>query len=184
MSSSETILSVRNLSVALPKGADRKFAVEDANLEVHRREIVCVIGESGSGKSVLSAAVMGAVPPPLRVASGSVQLQGEEVTTASASRLRELRGSKVAMIFQEPMAALNPAIPIGRQLEEVFELHAPQMGREERARIGVLGRREDALDPALLDDAALLHDADPVGDLAHDAEVVGDEQHGHAEPAL
>src|SRR4051812_6491773 len=131
----ETILTVRNLSVALPRGADRKFAVEDANLEVNRREIVCVIGESGSGKSVLSAAVMGAVPPPLRIAKGaSGGVQGEGITTASESRLRALRGAKVAMIFQEPMAALNPAIPIGRQLEEVFELHAPEMGGEERRR--------------------------------------------------
>ena len=93
--SAETILTVRNLSVALPRGADRKFAVEDANLEVNRREIVCVIGESGSGKSVLSAAVMGAVPPPLRIAKGSsVVVQGEEITTASESRLRALRGAR------------------------------------------------------------------------------------------
>ena len=84
---------------------------------------------------MLSAAVMGAVPPPLRIAKGSsVVVQGEEITTASKSRLRALRGAKVAMIFQEPMAALNPAIPIGLQLEEVFELHAPKMGGEERRR--------------------------------------------------
>jgi peptide/nickel transport system ATP-binding protein len=129
---SETILSVRDLSVALPKGADRPYAVEGASIEVHKREIVCVVGESGSGKSVLSSAVMGAVPAGLRIAKGSIRLQGEEITTASPSRLRALRGSKVAYIFQEPMAALNPAIPVGRQLEEVFELHAPELSRAER----------------------------------------------------
>ena len=129
---SETILSVRDLSVALPKGADRPYAVEGASIEVHKREIVCVVGESGSGKSVLSSAVMGAVPAGLRIAKGSIKLQGEEITTASPSRLRALRGSKVAYIFQEPMAALNPAIPVGRQLEEVFELHAPELSRAER----------------------------------------------------
>jgi peptide/nickel transport system ATP-binding protein len=130
----ETILSVRGLSVALPRGADRRFAVEDASIEVRRAEIVCVVGESGSGKSVLSSAVMGAVPPPLRIVSGSVVIQGEDIARASAARLRQIRGSKAAYIFQEPMAALNPAIPVGRQLEEVFELHAPSMSASDRRR--------------------------------------------------
>jgi peptide/nickel transport system ATP-binding protein len=128
----ETILSVRDLSVALPRGADRKFAVEGASIEVRRAEILCIVGESGSGKSVLSSAVMGAVAHPLRIASGSIEIQGEDIARASPARLRQIRGSKAAYIFQEPMAALNPAIPVGRQLEEVFELHAPAMGASER----------------------------------------------------
>ena len=122
---SQPILRVRDLSVLLPRGADRRFAVEGVSLEIARAEILCVVGESGSGKSVLSAAVMGDVSRGLTLAPGStIELAGEDIGTASPARLRHLRGSKVAMIFQEPMASLNPGMVVGRQVEEVLELHA------------------------------------------------------------
>ena len=130
---SQPILRVRDLSVLLPKRADRRFAVEGVSLEIARAEILCVVGESGSGKSVLSAAVMGDVSRGLTLAPGStIELAGEDIGTASPARLRHLRGSKVAMIFQEPMASLNPGMVVGRQVEEVLELHAPQMSAQQR----------------------------------------------------
>jgi len=127
------IIAVEHVSIALPRGADRRFAVEDVSLEVRRGEILCVVGESGSGKSVLSAALMGALPRGLRLDSGRVMLHGEEdLAHAAPRRLRSLRGREIAMIFQEPMAALNPAFPVGQQIEEMFAIHAPAMPAAER----------------------------------------------------
>jgi peptide/nickel transport system ATP-binding protein len=127
------IIAVEHLSITLPRGADRRFAVEDVSLEVRRGEILCVVGESGSGKSVLSAALMGALPRGLCLDSGRVMFRGaEDLARASQRRLRTLRGREIAMIFQEPMAALNPAFPVGRQIEEMFAIHAPAMPAAER----------------------------------------------------
>ncbi|MFI5014649.1 MAG: dipeptide ABC transporter ATP-binding protein [Hyphomicrobiales bacterium] len=118
------ILSVAGLSVVLPKGADRIFAVEDASFDLAEGEILCIVGESGSGKSVLSSAIMGAPPEGLRVTSGSILFRGDDVVRMSEAKLRKLRGNRIAMVFQEPVAALNPAIKVGEQVEEVFKLHS------------------------------------------------------------
>jgi len=131
----EPILAVEGLRVALPKGADRPFAVDDVSFTLKPGEILCVVGESGSGKSVLSSAVMGAPPSGLKVAGGSVRLGGRELMGQSERAWQAIRGKEIAMIFQEPMASLNPAVRVGRQIEEVFELHAdwPRAKRQERA---------------------------------------------------
>ena len=126
------ILSVTGLTVALPKGADRALAVDDASLELRKGEILCVVGESGSGKSALSGAIMGAPAPGLRVSGGSVRLRGKELTRLSERAWCRIRGNRIAMIFQEPMAALNPAMPVGQQIMEVFELHARKTALTER----------------------------------------------------
>jgi peptide/nickel transport system ATP-binding protein len=123
----DPVLKIERLSVSLPRGGDRPFAVQDLSLEVRRGEVVCIVGESGSGKSVTAAAVMGLLPKgQLGITSGSVRLVGEELTRASGARLRALRGSRMSMIFQEPMTALNPVHPVGRQIEEVLRCHAWQ----------------------------------------------------------
>jgi peptide/nickel transport system ATP-binding protein len=134
---SEPILAVEGLTVALPKGADRALAVDNASLELGRGEILCIVGESGSGKSALSGAIMGAPAPGLTVVGGSVRLAGQELTRLSERAWCRIRGNRIAMIFQEPVAALNPAIPVGMQIMEVFELHA---------RMSVAARRERALE--------------------------------------
>ena len=126
------ILSVAGLTVALPKGADRALAVDDVSLELRKGEILCVVGESGSGKSALSGAIMGAPAPGLRVCGGSVRLRGKELTRLSERAWCRIRGNRIAMIFQEPMAALNPAMPVGQQIMEVFELHARKTALTER----------------------------------------------------
>jgi peptide/nickel transport system ATP-binding protein len=141
------ILAVEGLSIALPKGADRAFAVEDASLELRRGEILCVVGESGSGKSALSGAIMGAVAPGLKVVAGSVRLKGQELTKLSERAWCRIRGNRIAMIFQEPMASLNPAVPVGLQIMEVFELHANLSVAERRERALALIRSMQLPDP-------------------------------------
>ncbi len=145
---SETpILSVEGLHVALPKGADRPYAVEDVSLTLRRREILCIVGESGSGKSVLASAIMGAPAKGLRVAKGRITLGGEDVARLSERALRRIRGNRVAMIFQEPHAALNPAIRVGKQIEEVFALHSKIPAAERRERALALIRSMHLPDP-------------------------------------
>ncbi|RJE88115.1 dipeptide ABC transporter ATP-binding protein [Paracoccus onubensis] len=132
----QPILHVRDLSVALPKGADRPFAVEGVTLEVNPAEILCIVGESGSGKSVLTATLMGAAPRGLRVARGQALMSDEDLLRVSERRWRDIRGKDIGMIFQEPMASLNPALTVAQQIEEVFELHSdlPRAERQRRAR--------------------------------------------------
>ncbi len=129
------VLEVRGLTVSLPPGADRRFAVEGIDLDVRPREIVCIVGESGSGKSVTAFSIMGLLPRnALQPVAGSIRLQGEDVLTASRARLRELRGNRMAMIFQEPMTALNPVLTVSQQIREVYEWHRNAPSRAERDR--------------------------------------------------
>jgi peptide/nickel transport system ATP-binding protein len=129
------VLEIRNLTVKLPDGADRRHAVEDVSLTVRPRETVCIVGESGSGKSVTSSAVMGLLPPRvLTVESGQILLAGRDITRASLAELRALRGNRMAMIFQEPMTALNPLMRIGDQIAEVLSFHVAGMERVETDR--------------------------------------------------
>lgn len=130
--SQQQVLRVENLSIELPAGADRSHAVQGISLDVRKGEILCVIGESGSGKSVLSAAIMGDYAKGLRHSEGVIDFLGDDICRMDENVLRQLRGNRIAMIFQEPMAALNPAIRIGQQVEEIFDIHAPQMPAAER----------------------------------------------------
>ena len=139
---SETILSVENLSVSLPPGSDRPFAVEDVTLDVRRGEILCVVGESGSGKSVLANAIMGYLARGLRFSSGRIAFGDLDLSRLPEKRLRALRGRALAMVFQEPMASLNPTTAIGEQIAEVFAIHAPAMEAAER-RTAALGLLRD-----------------------------------------
>ena len=117
------VLDVRGLSVALPRDAERKFAVEDLTFTVHPREIVCLVGESGSGKSVSAFTVMGLLPKTLHPVAGQVLLEGEDLLKATPRRLRALRCARMSMIFQEPMTALNPVMTCGQQIDEVLGEH-------------------------------------------------------------
>ncbi len=130
------VLDVRGLSVTLPRGADRKYAVEDVSFAVGRGEIVCVVGESGSGKSVTAQTVMGLIPrKELTPVAGEALLQGEDLLKKSDAELRGLRGVKMAMIFQEPMTALNPVMRVGDQIGEMLEIHTRMSAAEIRARV-------------------------------------------------
>ena len=119
----EPVLRVQDLSIPLPGGADRRFAVEGVTLDVRPGEVHCVVGESGSGKSMLASAVMGLLPRGLRPSGGKIMFEEADLLQASAQSLRSLRGRKVSMIFQEPMTALNPCFRVGNQLREALNAH-------------------------------------------------------------
>lgn len=129
------LLEITDLHVGLPAGGQRAFAVESANLHLDANEILCVVGESGSGKSLTARAIMGLLPKPhVHIAKGQVKFQGEDLAAASEARLRQIRGSEISMIFQEPMTALNPVMTIGSQIDEVFRFHEKMPGSERRSR--------------------------------------------------
>src|SRR5436190_303664 len=128
------VLELKGLTVQLPRGSDRAHAIEKITLSVGAGEIVWVVGESGSGSSVTAQAVMGLLPRELAASAGEARLQGEDVLRASPSRLRDLRGTRMAMIFQEPMTALNPVMRVGDQIAEVLEIHTQLSEPDRRQR--------------------------------------------------
>jgi peptide/nickel transport system ATP-binding protein len=132
--STTPLLSLRNLTIALPQGADRPYAVEDVSYDVKRGEILCVVGESGSGKSMAANAVMGLLPKGVRPVGGEALFDGQDLLTLTEKQHRELRGLRIGMIFQEPMTALNPLMRVGAQISEVFEAHGQLNNRERQAK--------------------------------------------------
>jgi len=125
----ETLLAIENLSLALPVGADRAFAVDDVSLTVEADEVVCLVGESGSGKSMIAHAILGLLPPKVRVEAGSIRFGGRDMLRVPTHEMRALRGSGIAMIFQEPQTALNPLKQVGAQVKEAIRTHDPAAGR-------------------------------------------------------
>jgi len=131
---SAPVLSVRDVTIALPHGADREHAVEHISFDVNAGEILCLLGESGSGKSVISFSVMGLLPDNVRVASGEIRLGDVNLLSLTPTQLREIRGDDVAMIFQEPMTALNPVMTCGDQLDELLAEHTELSMSERKAK--------------------------------------------------
>jgi peptide/nickel transport system ATP-binding protein len=119
-----TLLSVENLSIALPRGADRAHAVEDVSLTVGANEIVCLVGESGSGKSMTAHAILRLLPERVAISAGAVRFKGRDIAALDEAAMRDLRGGEISMIFQEPMSALNPLARIGDQIAEAIVTHA------------------------------------------------------------
>ena len=143
------LLQIEGLSISLPAQADRRHAVEDLSLSLARNEILCVVGESGSGKSVMSRAVLGLFPSRhVRPTAGRILFEGEDLLQASPDRLRALRGNRLAMIFQEPMTALNPVLRIGAQIDEVLEIHQAGAAAARRARVLEMLAAVNLPDPA------------------------------------
>jgi ABC-type glutathione transport system ATPase component len=135
-SSGAIVLDIDNLVVGLGKKPSGERIIDGVSLRVHQGETLCVVGESGSGKSVTSLTVMGLLQKGALVpAGGSVKLVGEELLTANDRRLRQLRATTMAMIFQEPMTALNPVVPVGRQIDEVLRVHTDLDARTRRQKI-------------------------------------------------
>jgi peptide/nickel transport system ATP-binding protein len=133
---SDLVLDISNLVVGLGKTGSGRKIIDNVSLQVRERETLCLVGESGSGKSVTSLAVMGLLPKgSLAPSHGSIKLVGEELLTASDRRLRQLRATRMAMIFQEPMTALNPVVPVGRQIDEVLRAHTNLDARARQRKI-------------------------------------------------
>jgi peptide/nickel transport system ATP-binding protein len=120
---SRAILTVDGLSVRLPAGADRPHALSDVSLSIAANEILCVVGESGSGKSIMANAIMRLLPSEVNIDGGRVMFEGRDLATATTAEMRSVRGAGIAMIFQEPMTALNPLRTIGDQIGEMFSIH-------------------------------------------------------------
>jgi peptide/nickel transport system ATP-binding protein len=120
----ETLLKVRNLKTYFTTPKSQVKAVDGVNFEVNKGKVLCIVGESGSGKSMTSLSLMGLVPGPAgRIVDGEIWFDGEDLTKLSEAQLSDLRGNKIAMIFQEPMSALNPLFKIGDQIMEVLMRH-------------------------------------------------------------
>ncbi len=129
----DPVLRVEGLCVSVRTEQGLKPLVQDLSFDLRKGETLAIAGESGSGKSITSLAIMGLLPPPaVRVTGGRVVLSGQDMTTLPETALRKVRGDRIAMIFQEPMTSLNPVMTVGAQLSEAIRAHAP-VGRAEAA---------------------------------------------------
>ncbi|HEY4981598.1 MAG TPA: ABC transporter ATP-binding protein [Pseudolabrys sp.] len=136
MSAPETLLSVRDLSVAFGQGARAVLAVDRVSFDIGKGETVALVGESGSGKSVTALSVMKLLPyPAAHHPSGTIVFQGREMLTMAESAIRHVRGNDITIIFQEPMTSLNPLHTIEKQIGEILLLHQGLTGQAARARI-------------------------------------------------
>ncbi|WP_026876363.1 ABC transporter ATP-binding protein [Jiangella gansuensis] len=143
-----SLLEVRDLSVTFTRSGQRTVrAVDGVTFDVDAGQSVGIVGESGSGKSVTSLAVMGLLPARGAQRTGTVTLDGNELTSMAQRDLRDVRGRDVAMIFQDPMTSLNPVVTIGRQLTEVLTRHAGLAKGEAKAEAEQLLRRVGIPDP-------------------------------------
>ncbi|GLY89030.1 ABC transporter ATP-binding protein [Actinoallomurus iriomotensis] len=147
MSDQPPTLAIEDLSVTFGSGRRTVRAVDGVSVTVAPGEIVAVVGESGSGKSVTSMSTLGLLPPTAKV-GGTVRVGGVDVTTLDGPRLRAVRGAEVAMVFQEPMTALNPAFTVGWQVAEALRLHT------DLSRKQALDRAADLLEMVGIRDAS------------------------------
>jgi oligopeptide/dipeptide ABC transporter ATP-binding protein len=141
------LLDVRDLRVELPLSRGTVHAVEGVSLTVGPGEAFGLVGESGCGKSMTLRAIMGLLPRPGQIVNGQVLFEGEDLVTASPSRLRQIRGGSIAMIFQEPMTALNPVMRVGDQIAEGPLVHLGLSRTAARERALDLMRRVGIPDP-------------------------------------
>ncbi|MGM4931757.1 ABC transporter ATP-binding protein [Tardiphaga sp. 619_E2_N8_5] len=140
-------VSIKNLKIALPKSAERPYAVDGVSIDLVPGEIVCVVGESGSGKSMCAHALMGLLPDTVKTETGEVLFEGRNLLKLDESGWREVRGRGIAMVFQEPMTALNPLMRIGEQMMEMFEAHNLLTPKERRAKALSLAKEVGLPDP-------------------------------------
>ncbi|MCB5176492.1 ABC transporter ATP-binding protein [Microvirga lenta] len=124
------LLEVENLRIDLALGNKKFAAVQDVSFTIGHGETLGLVGESGCGKSITALALIGLLRDPLAIGGGTIRFDGREIQSLSASEMRKLRGNRISMIFQEPMTALNPLSPVGRQIAEMFVLHKGASWRE------------------------------------------------------
>ncbi len=127
------LLNVENLSLQFQTDAAPVQALREVSLAAHQGEVVGIVGESGCGKSTLVTALIGLLAQNAQVTSGAVQINGTDILALPKSGKRALRGAEIAVVFQDPMTAFNPVIPLGQQLVD-FQHHRPAPRAEKRAR--------------------------------------------------
>jgi peptide/nickel transport system ATP-binding protein len=128
------LLEVKNLKVEFPSRRGTLLALDDISFSISPGEILGVVGESGAGKSLTGAAIIGLLEPPGRIASGQILLEGQRIDNLPYDQMRAIRGRKVGAIFQDPLTSLNPLYTIGRQLIETIRTHLPVSEDEARQR--------------------------------------------------
>ena len=126
------LLEVEGLRIDLAAGGGQHAAVQDVSFSIARGQTLGLVGESGCGKSITALSLIGLLRPPLSVSGGVIRFDGQEIQNLPASAMRELRGNRISMIFQEPMTALNPLSTVGRQIAEMFVLHKGKSWSEAR----------------------------------------------------
>jgi oligopeptide/dipeptide ABC transporter ATP-binding protein len=146
MAEKEVILSVEHLKTYFLSGKHQENemrASDDLSYQVHKGEFVAIVGESGSGKSVSALSVMGLIPyPPGLIVGGKIMFHDKDLVRCTDAEIREIRGSKISIIFQEPSTALNPVVTIGKQICEAIRIHNPKLSKKEAMAkaIDLLGR--------------------------------------------
>ena len=127
----DELLKIENLSVGIKSPAGKVQAVRDVSLELHPGEVLAIVGESGCGKSMLCKTIMKLLPKSAKIEAGKIIANGVDITDYSDQDMRRLRGKLFSMIFQDPMMAMNPTIPIGKQIAEAILIHEPKLPKEE-----------------------------------------------------
>jgi peptide/nickel transport system ATP-binding protein len=145
--SESAIVVIKDLKIALPAGADRAYAVDGVSFDLIPGKILCVVGESGSGKSMCAHALMGLLPENVKPETGEIRFEGRDLLRLDAAGWLALRGRHIAMVFQEPMTALNPLMRIGEQIAEMFEAHDLLTPKERRQKALDLLREVGLPDP-------------------------------------
>src|SRR5437762_10410618 len=138
---------IKDLKLALPPGGDRPYAVDGVSFDLTAGKILCVVGESGSGKSMCAHALMGLLPDTVIGEAGEIMFGGQNLLTLNEEGWLGLRGRRVAMVFQEPMTALNPLMRIGDQIAEMFEAHGLLTPKDRREKALALIREVGLPDP-------------------------------------
>ena len=148
ISPESSLLEVRNLRVDFPTRRGTLVAVDDVSFEIKAGEVLGVVGESGAGKSLTGAAIIGLLEPPGRISGGEVRLAGKRIDNLAQEQIRQIRGREIGMVFQDPLTSLNPLFRIGEQLIETLQTHADLDEKSARkqaidwlAEVGILPRR-------------------------------------------
>ncbi|MCW5634522.1 MAG: ABC transporter ATP-binding protein [Rubrivivax sp.] len=134
MDAPSPLLEVKNLRVEFPTRRGTLLALDDISFSIAPGEVLGVVGESGAGKSLTGAAIIGLLEPPGRIAAGEVRLEGQRIDNLPHEQMRAIRGRKIGAIFQDPLTSLNPLYTIGRQLTETIQTHLPVSADEARRR--------------------------------------------------
>jgi oligopeptide/dipeptide ABC transporter ATP-binding protein len=139
---SEPVLRIRDLRVSFRMQGRDYPAVDGVDLDLQRGETLCVVGESGCGKSVTALSVLRLLPePPARIQAAEISLEGADLLKMQGEELRSIRGRRIAMIFQEPMTSLNPVFSVGNQIEETLKVHTDLTRAARRERVAELLHR-------------------------------------------
>ena len=128
------LLEVQHLRVEFPTRRGTLLALDDVSFSIAPGEILGVVGESGAGKSLTGAAIIGLLEPPGRIAAGEIRLEGRRIDNLNAQEMRRVRGRQIGAIFQDPLTSLNPLYTVGQQLVETIRTHLPMTGTQARER--------------------------------------------------